>query len=66
MLLNLTVVFDTIDHTILLQHLERSFGVSLNFIDLTASYLTDRMQSVMIGSDSTQKRPFSMATHKDL
>ena len=55
-LLDLTAAFDTIDHPIVLQHLERSVVVSLKFIDLTASYLTERIQSVVIDDDTAHKK----------
>ena len=64
MLLDLTAAFVTVDHNILLC-LERSFGVSLNSIDLIVSYLTERTQSCTIIGDSALKSPFSMASHKD-
>ena len=41
-LLDSTATFDTVDHTNILQLLERSFDVLLKSVDLIASYLTER------------------------
>jgi len=46
--LDMTGAFDTVYHSILLQHLERSYGVSGKALNWFISYLSDRHQSVRI------------------
>jgi len=46
--LDMTATFDTVDHSILLQRLERSYGVSGNALNWFISYLSDRHQSIRI------------------
>ena len=48
-LLDLSAAFDTIDHTILLNRLETTFGIKDIALKLIASYLTCRTQKVVIG-----------------
>ena len=47
-LLDLSVAFDTVGHTILLRRLETSFGVTRDALKWIASYLSARSQRVMI------------------
>jgi len=52
-LLDLSVVFDTIDHSILLHRLAHSFGLTGSAFTWVQSYLTGRSQVVRIGSHSS-------------
>ena len=54
-LLDLTATFDTIDHSILLRRLSHRYGVSGTALQWSESYLSDRMQSVVI--DGVQSEP---------
>src|SRR6476619_1037122 len=49
-LLDLLAAFDTIDHQILIQRLESTFGISGSALSLLSSYLLDRFQFVSIDS----------------
>ena len=50
MLLDLSAAFDTIDHSTLLECLQRWFGVGGSVLKWFTSYLTARVQAVKIGS----------------
>ena len=53
-MLDLSASFDTLDHTILLDRLSRSyFGFSHTVLRWFLSYLTGRIQSVTIGSTTS-------------
>ena len=52
-LLDLSVAFDTVDHTILLQRLEKEFGVTGTVLSRIKSYLTNCSQWVVIGNHNT-------------
>ena len=57
--LDLSAAFDTINHQILLQRLQTSFGVSGIAYSWLSSYLTNRRQSVRVGGYSS---PFVCCT----
>ena len=52
-LLDLLVTFDTIDHTILLQRLEKEFSVTGQVVSWIKSYFTNHTQWVVIGYPKT-------------
>ena len=54
--LDLSAVFDTVDHSMLLLRLQSMFGVSGDALSGFASYPTGRIQSVKIGSVMSKDR----------
>ena len=48
-LLDLSAAFDCVDHTILLQRLERTFGITGDALQWIRSFLSDRTQQVSYG-----------------
>ena len=56
-LLDLSAAFDTVDHTILLQRLEVSFGIRDSVLAWFRSYLLDRMQFVRLNGSCSSIRP---------
>lgn len=58
-LLDLSAAFDTVDHNILLSRLSLNFGISGPAQTLLKSYLSERTQSVHIGSNSSPPSPIS-------
>ncbi len=58
-LLDLSVAFDTTDHSILLHRLEKLVGIQGVALQWLASYLKDRTFSVSIGKFSSSSAPLS-------
>ena len=56
-LLDLSAAFDTLDHPILLQRLETTFGISDTVLHWFASYLEGREQSVMVDNVLSSPSP---------
>jgi hypothetical protein len=56
-LLDVSAAFDTVDHHIFTQRLSKSYGVSGSAIAWFESYLSDRVQSVRLGTDRSANSP---------
>ena len=56
-LLDLSAAFDMLDHTILLQRLEMTYGVRDTVFGWFASHLSERFQSVIVDSVVSASRP---------
>ena len=56
-LLDLSAAFDTLEHPILLQRLETTFGISDTVLHWFASYLEGREQSVMVDNVLSSPSP---------
>ena len=61
-LLDLSAAFDTIDHKILIRRLESTFGIRGSALKWFESYLSNRIQSVIIGDATSVERtlPFGV------
>jgi len=59
MLLDLTASFDTVDHTILLSHLEHYVGIKGSALEWFKSYLADRSFCVQLGQFSSSVAPLT-------
>ena len=57
-LLDLSAVFDTLDHSKVLKRLETSYGFRVTVLDWFASCLSDRSQSVIADGVVSASRPF--------
>jgi hypothetical protein len=55
--LDLSSAFDTIDHTILLNRLNATFGISGTALEWITSYLSNRSQFVKLGKSSSSHQP---------
>jgi len=65
-MLDMSATFDTVGHTILLDRLYKSFGISSAVMSWVKSYITSRTQAVHIGEDqfSTSTVVCSVVSHK--
>ncbi len=52
---DLSAPFDTIDHSLLLQHLNCTFGISGGALEWIHPYLTGRSQRVVIGKSASRE-----------
>ena len=59
-LLDLSAAFNTMDHNILLQRLEHTFGISDSALSLFRSYLSDRTQIVTVNGLRSDEAPLSL------
>jgi len=57
MLLDLSAAFDTVDHSILMEVLERRFGVEGNALGWLAEFLRERSQVVRVGESESDSLP---------
>ena len=56
-LLDLSAAFDTLDHSVLLQRLEKTFGIGGTVLSWFSSYVHDRSQCVLIGNERSLPSP---------
>ena len=55
-LLDLTAAFDIVDHDVLLQHLEKTFGFSSSLLQWIRSYLGNKYQGVYLNGKTNIAR----------
>ena len=58
-LLDLSVAFDTVNHQILLERLKNMFGLTGTVINWITSYLSGRLQKVVVGDANSSAVPLS-------
>ena len=58
-LLDLSAAFDTLDHSIMLTRLERTFGISQTALTWFSSYLDSRQQCVSVGGHTSEFCPLN-------
>jgi hypothetical protein len=58
--LDLSAAFDTIDHGILIQRLEKTFGLAGTALEWVRSYLSLRTQYVTVGSEHSPNTPVTV------
>ena len=56
LLLDLSVAFDTVDHELLLETVERTVGLGGRCLDWLRGYLSGRVQSVAVGNGRSTNR----------
>ena len=59
-LLDLSAAFDTVDHSVMLQRLEKLFGVTGSALEWLRSYFSERFQRVVVGDSSS--KPVELTT----
>ena len=55
--MDLSSAFDTIDHTLLVNRLKNTFGVTGTALNWIASYISHRSQTVKLGSSLSSPQP---------
>ena len=66
MLLDLSATFDTVDHKVLIEVLQRRFGdVSGKALDWLGDYLSGRCKVVRAGGSDSENSALHLAFHKD-
>ncbi len=58
-LIDLSAAFDTIDHSVLIRRLEITFGITGTPLSWLMSYLTDRVQTVVVNGQKSAPSPLS-------
>lgn len=55
-LLDSSSAFDTVDHDLMLQRLEKQFSISCDALTMIKSYLTDRTFSIVVGQEISEPK----------